>query len=67
MSIFLKATENNLDYVKLHMTHLEMVDEKKKSLLHYAVLGSAMDVIYYLLDQDINVNLSDATIDYEVC
>jgi uncharacterized protein len=60
VSIFLKATENNLEYVKLHMTHVEMVDEKKKSLLHYAVLGSAMDVIYYLLDQDINVNLSDA-------
>jgi ankyrin repeat protein len=56
----MKATENNLEYVKLHMTHLEMVDEKKKSLLHFAVLGSAMDVIYYLLDQDINVNLTDA-------
>ncbi len=60
MSIFLKATENNLEYVKLYMTHLEMVDEKKKSLLHYAVLGSAMEVIFYLLDQDINVNLADA-------
>lgn len=60
MSIFLKAVENQLEYVKLHMTHLEMVDEKGKSLLHYAVLGSAMDVINYLLDQDINVNLVDA-------
>lgn len=60
MSIFLKATQNDLDYVKLHMTHLEMVDDKQKSLLHYAVLGSAWDVIYYLLDQDINVNMVDA-------
>lgn len=59
MSIFLKATENDLEYVKLHFTHLEMVDEKKKSLLHYAVLGSAIDVIHYLLDQDINVNMID--------
>ena len=59
MDIFQKATENDIEYVKLHMTHLEMVDEKKKSLLHYAVTGSAMDVIHYLLNQDINVNLVD--------
>lgn len=60
MSIFLKALENDLEYVKLYMTHLEMVDEKNKSLLHFAVLGSAMEVINYLLDQDINVNMVDA-------
>lgn len=59
MEVFQKATENDLEYVKLHMTHLEMVDDKKKSLLHYAVTGSAMDVINYLLSQDINVNLTD--------
>jgi len=59
MSIFLKAAENDLEYIKLHYTQIEMVDEKKKSLLHYAVLGSAMDVIRYLLDSDINVNMSD--------
>ena len=59
MDIFQKATENDLEYVKLHMTHLEMVDDKKKTLLHYAVTGSAMDVILYLLNQDINVNLVD--------
>ncbi len=59
MSIFMKAAENDLEFVKLNFTHLEMVDERKKSLLHYAVLGSAMDVIHYLLDMDINVNLID--------
>lgn len=59
MDIFIKASENDLDYVKLHITHLEMTDEKRKSLLHYAVLGSAMDVLQYLIDQDINVNLLD--------
>lgn len=55
----MKAAENDLEFVKLNMTHIEMVDEKKKSLLHYAVLGSAMDVLNYLLDMDINVNLAD--------
>jgi uncharacterized protein len=59
MNVFIKATQNDLDYVKLNMTHLEMVDEKKKSLLHYAVTGSAMDVIQYLLNLDINVNMAD--------
>lgn len=59
MNVFIKATQNDLDYVKLNMTHLEMVDEKKKSLLHYAVTGSALDVISYLLSLDINVNMID--------
>jgi len=60
MSIFLKAAENDLEYVKLNFSHIGMQDEKKKSLLHYAVLGSAMDVIKYLLDLDINVNMIDS-------
>ncbi|MBN2268827.1 MAG: ankyrin repeat domain-containing protein [Acholeplasmataceae bacterium] len=59
MNVFIKASENDLEYVKLNMTHLEMTDEKRKSLLHYAVIGSAMDVLNYLFDQDINVNLTD--------
>jgi len=59
MSIFFKAAENDLEYVKMNYSHIEMTDEKKKSLLHYAVLGSAMDVIKFLLDSDINVNLMD--------
>lgn len=59
MDIFIKALENDLEYVKLHMTHLEMTDDKRKNLLHYAVFGSALDVMNYLFDQDINVNLTD--------
>lgn len=59
MDIFQKALENDVDAVRDAMTHLEMVDDKGKSLLHYAVLGSAMDVIDFLLAQDINVNLHD--------
>ncbi|HAX02987.1 MAG: hypothetical protein A2Y45_06100 [Tenericutes bacterium GWC2_34_14] len=59
MSIFMKAAENDLEFVKLNMTYIDMVDDKKRSLLHYAVLGSAMDVLTYLLDMDININLAD--------
>lgn len=59
MDIFLKATENDLSYIKMHLTHLDDLDDKNKNLLHYAVLGSAHDVIDYLLDNDINVNQKD--------
>lgn len=55
----MKATENDLEYVKMHYTHIEMADEKGKTLLHYAVVGSSLDVIHYLLDMDINVNMQD--------
>lgn len=57
--VFIRASLNDLDFVKVNMTHLDMVDEKKKSLLHYAVTGSAMDVIKYLLDLNISTNLVD--------
>jgi uncharacterized protein len=59
MNIFQKAFENDLAYVKTHMTHLEMVDEKGKSLLHFAVMGNASDVFDYLLGLDISVNIVD--------
>lgn len=59
MSIFIKALENDIDYVKRHFSHLDMTDEKKKSLLHYAVQGSAIDVMQYLFDLGVNVNMSD--------
>lgn len=58
-NVFMKAASNDLEFVKKNMTHLEMVDEKQKSLLHYAVTGSAMDVVSYLLDLNISVNLKD--------
>ncbi|MFA6800484.1 MAG: ankyrin repeat domain-containing protein [Acholeplasmataceae bacterium] len=57
--VFIKAASNDLEFVKNNMTYLEMVDESKKSLLHYAVSGSAMDVISFLLDLNISVNLKD--------
>ncbi len=59
MDIFQSALKNDVTAVMDTMTHPEMVDDKGKSLLHYAVLGSAMDVIDFLLAQDANVNLVD--------
>ncbi len=59
MDLFMCAANNDLSVLESHLTHLEMVDETYKSLLHHAVHGSAMDVILFLLDQDIDVNLVD--------
>lgn len=59
MDLFMRAAKNDLSYLETHVTHLETVDEQYKSLLHHAVFGSAMDVIRFLLDQDIDVNLID--------
>ncbi len=59
MELFTKAMENDLSYITEHVESLSIVDAKGKTLLHYAVLGSAFDVIEYLLNQDINVNKAD--------
>lgn len=59
MDIFQRATENDLSYIKMHLTHLDNVDDKNKNLLHYAVLGSAHDVIDFLLENHIDVNKKD--------
>jgi len=58
-NVFIEAASNHLNEVKQYMTHLEMTDENHKSLLHYAVAGSAHDVIRYLLDLNISVNMID--------
>lgn len=59
MEIFTKAMENDLAYIIEHSKSLAETDAKGKTLLHYAVLGSADDVIDYLLNQEIDVNQSD--------
>jgi ankyrin repeat protein len=59
MDIFRQALDNDVKAVIDGMTHPEMADEKGKSLLHHAVIGSATDVIDALLASDVNVNLAD--------
>ncbi len=59
MDLFTKAYDNDVAYLQSHLDFLGIRDPKGKSLLHYAVLGSAMDVLDYLLSQDIDVNMTD--------
>ena len=57
--IFIKAMENDLAYIMKNVNYLMIKDKSSKTLLHYAVLGSANDVIDYLLEQEIDVNATD--------
>lgn len=59
MDIFAKVSENDLDYVKANLTDFDIVDDKKKNLLHYAVIGSAYETVEYLLTFGIPVNSTD--------
>lgn len=59
MDLFKFALENDLSELQKHIEFTGVKDSRGKTLLHYAVLGSAKDVIDYLLLQDINVNTQD--------
>jgi len=59
MTIFQMAMEDNVAGINQHLTDINIVCEDSKSLLHYAVLGSAHNVIDYLLVKGIDINLKD--------
>lgn len=59
MDLFQKAFENDVAYLQSNLDFLGIKDAKGKSLLHWAVLGSAHDTIDYLLSQDMDVNITD--------
>ncbi len=59
MDNFKYAFDNDLAKLQQNLDFIGIKDPKGKSLLHYAVLGSAMDVIDYLLNQDMDTNMID--------
>lgn len=59
MTIFEKAMINDINFFKNEKYNLNETSDDGKSLLHYAVLGSAIDVIKELLKRGINVNSLD--------
>lgn len=59
MELFKYALENNLSLLQKNIEYIGIKDQNSKTLLHYAVLGGANDVIDYLLNQDFNVNTAD--------
>lgn len=59
MTLFEKALINNKQSFISDNYNVNMQDETGKTLLHYAVIGSAHDVIDILLKKGANVNLLD--------
>lgn len=59
MTIFEKAMINDIEYFKENTYDINQQNVDGKSLLHYAVLGSAYDVIKELIKRGININLLD--------
>ncbi len=61
MNIFEEVKENNLVELKKYLQYgnIDIYDEKGKNLLHYAVLGSAIDCATALVENDIDLNKKD--------
>lgn len=57
--MFLKAAANDVLYFFQTQVNLLETDERGQSLLHYAVRTSSKQVIDYLLDNDIDINIQD--------
>ena len=59
-TLFEAALENNIEFVKGNLNQISSIDERGKSLLHYAVLGSAVEVVELLLSRGISPNIKDS-------
>ncbi|WP_162146799.1 ankyrin repeat domain-containing protein [Acholeplasma granularum] len=59
MDLFKYAFNNDVSSLQASIDHINIKDQRGKTLLHHAVLGSANDVIDYLLNQDIDINIVD--------
>ena len=57
--IFYRASSNDVLYFFNNQINLAIQDPRGQTLLHYAVRTSAKDVIGYLLDNDMDVNITD--------
>lgn len=59
MKMFEFAQNNNLEELKNSLTDINITDSKGRTLLHYAVIGNAVETILWLIKKGINVNAAD--------
>src|SRR5690554_576836 len=59
MTIFERAMINDIEYFKNNLYDINIKNTNGKSLLHYAILGNAFEVVKELLKREIDVNLID--------
>lgn len=59
MNLFEMAQNNRLEELQNRITDINMTDAKGRTLLHYAVIGNAVETMLYLIKNGINVNAYD--------
>ncbi len=59
MEAFIRARDNDINYFLKSPIYLDIQDDQGQTLLHYAIRGSADEMIVYLLSNHINVNLKN--------
>lgn len=59
MKLFELALQNQLDELKLEVTDVNVVDNKRRTLLHYAIIGNSVETVLWLIKKGINVNAVD--------
>lgn len=56
MDLFELAQNNKLQTLKEQVTDINIFDVKRRTLLHWAVIGDAVDVVVWLIKKNININ-----------
>ncbi|MGI6782065.1 MAG: ankyrin repeat domain-containing protein [Acholeplasmataceae bacterium] len=56
MKLFELALKNQLDTLKNEVTDINMIDHKRRTLLHHAIIGNAVETVLWLIKEGINVN-----------
>ena len=59
MNLFELAQNNQLDLLKTEVTDINITDNRRRTLLHYAVIGNSVDTVLWLIKKGINVNAVD--------
>lgn len=59
MEMFELALQNRLEELKNEVTDINIVDHKRRTLLHHAIIGNSMETILWLIKKGINVNAVD--------
>ena len=59
MKLFELALQNQLDTLKNEVTDINILDHKRRTLLHHAIIGNSTETVLWLIKEGINVNAID--------
>jgi ankyrin repeat protein len=61
MKLFELALQNQLDMLKREVKDINILDHKRRTLLHHAIIGNSTETVLWLIKEGINVNAIDET------